>query len=275
MGFIEKTESKFGKYAIHGLPQKLATIQVIFFVILMIKQVQGFNVYETLNLVVKYFNIPGTTILSDTVLTLAMPSVLPAPSLMNYLFMYFGTYLFVLYGNSLENLWGAYKFNAYIFTNLIVSLVLSQFVYVLSGQSAQMVFAMSFLNFSVFLAAATHFPKFELLLFFILPVPLWILGILGAGMMIYMGFSNNWLGQLFIYSVAFGAYLLFHLKHFKDYQVQKIKTTKFDNQVKAKAKEGFHKCHVCQKTELDDKDIDFRIGNDGEEYCTEHIKQGL
>lgn len=272
MSFIEKTEQKFGKYAIHGLPQKLATIQVIFFVVLMLKQMQNFAVGETLQLIVEKFNIPGTTILSDIFFIIAIPSVLPSPSIITYLFMYFGTYLFVMYGNSLEEKWGTYKFNAYILVNLAISLAMSQFIYVLSGQSAQMIFAMSFLNFSVFLAAATHFPKFELLLFFILPVPLWILGLLGAGMMIFMGFSNNGLGKIFIYTVAFGAYLLFHWKFFKDRQVQKIKTAQFENKVKVEAAKAFHTCAECGITEHDDKDMDFRIGEDGKEYCINHIE---
>ena len=239
MSFIDKTEQKFGKYAIQGLPQKIATIQVIFFVVLMIKQMQNFAVGETLQLIVSKFNIPGTTIISDIFLTLAIPSVMPSPSLLTYLFMYFGTYLFVLYGNSLEQLWGSYRFNVYILTNIIISLILSQFIYVLSGQSALMIFAMSFLNFSVFLAAATHFPKFELMLFFILPVPLWILGILGAGMMFFMGFSNNLFGKVFIYGVAFGAYIIFHWKFFKDKQVQKIKSAQFESKVKVEASKAF------------------------------------
>jgi len=32
-----------------------------------------------------------------------------------------------------------------------------------------------------------------------------------------------------------------------------------------------HRCAVCRRTEKDDENLDFRIGSDGEEYCTEHL----
>lgn len=32
-----------------------------------------------------------------------------------------------------------------------------------------------------------------------------------------------------------------------------------------------HTCTVCKKTEHDDPNLDFRIGHDGEEYCTDHL----
>ena len=32
-----------------------------------------------------------------------------------------------------------------------------------------------------------------------------------------------------------------------------------------------HTCAVCKKTEHDDPNLDFRIGHDGEEYCTDHL----
>ena len=32
-----------------------------------------------------------------------------------------------------------------------------------------------------------------------------------------------------------------------------------------------HRCTVCRRTERDDGNLDFRIGADGEEYCTDHL----
>ena len=32
-----------------------------------------------------------------------------------------------------------------------------------------------------------------------------------------------------------------------------------------------HRCAVCQKTEKDDPNLDFRVGADGEEYCMDHL----
>ncbi len=32
-----------------------------------------------------------------------------------------------------------------------------------------------------------------------------------------------------------------------------------------------HRCAVCRRTEKDDENLDFRVGEDGEEYCEEHL----
>lgn len=90
--------------------------------------------------------------------------------------------------------------------------------------------------------------------------------------MFFMGFSNNLFGKVFIYGVAFGAYIIFHWKFFKDKQVQKIKSAQFESKVKVEASKAFFKCAECGITEHDDKDMEFRVGEDGEEYCMKHIE---
>jgi membrane associated rhomboid family serine protease len=34
---------------------------------------------------------------------------------------------------------------------------------------------------------------------------------------------------------------------------------------------SLHRCAVCKKTERDDPNMDFRVGEDGDEYCMEHL----
>ena len=34
---------------------------------------------------------------------------------------------------------------------------------------------------------------------------------------------------------------------------------------------GFHRCHVCGRTEVTNPDLAFRIASDGEEYCQTHL----
>ncbi|MCM8532023.1 MAG: hypothetical protein NE330_12735 [Lentisphaeraceae bacterium] len=271
MTLLDKAERNFGKFAIQGLATKLAGVQILFFVILLLKQYQGFDAMEVVSLIRKA-DIAGTSIISDTILAIATPSATPV-SFMNYLWMYFGTYLFVLYGNSLESKWGAFKFNAYILVSIILTVIFSQIIYVAYGAYASNNM-ISFLAVSVLLAAATHFPKFELLIYFILPVPLWIIGLITGGFMFFMIISApGILLKSYVFASAFGAYFLFHFNHLKNTQKQKIRSAQFEKKVKKEEAKAFHSCKVCAKTEHDDKDLEFRIGDDGEEYCLEHISQ--
>ena len=35
---------------------------------------------------------------------------------------------------------------------------------------------------------------------------------------------------------------------------------------------AFHRCAECDRTELSDPELEFRMAADGKEYCTEHLK---
>lgn len=45
------------------------------------------------------------------------------------------------------------------------------------------------------------------------------------------------------------------------------------NPGKTQASEAFHACVVCQKTDVSDPHLEFRIATDGEEYCTGHLPE--
>jgi hypothetical protein len=41
------------------------------------------------------------------------------------------------------------------------------------------------------------------------------------------------------------------------------------------ASDSIHQCAVCGKTEHHDPDLEFRVGTDGVEYCSEHLPDAI
>lgn len=93
------------------------------------------------------------------------------PPPMNPLFMVFWLYLVFLYANALERAWGSFRFTLYY---LVGSLATAAVGFFPSPEPVPN----AYLNASLFLAFTALFPDMELLLFFILPVKVKLLGYL-------------------------------------------------------------------------------------------------
>lgn len=77
------------------------------------------------------------------------------------IFIIFALYLYWLIGNSLEDNWGAFKFNLFYLCGIIGTIIAG----LITGYATN-----SYINLSLFLAFAIVFPDFELNLFFLIPV---------------------------------------------------------------------------------------------------------
>ncbi|MBR0485962.1 MAG: rhomboid family intramembrane serine protease [Oscillospiraceae bacterium] len=94
------------------------------------------------------------------------------------LFIIFQLYFYWLIGKALESHWGSFRFNVFYFIGAIGSAISGIF----TGYATN-----EYLNLSMFLAFATLFPDFQVLLFFFLPVKMKFLGWLsGAGLLIML-----------------------------------------------------------------------------------------
>ena len=125
-------------------------------------------------------------------------------------------------------------------------------------------------NSSILLAFACIVPNFEILLFFILPVKVKWIGAFTGAMLLYQAIAipSAFIPVLFSvlnFLVAFGPAFVHRMKH------KGVVTERRARFVAARKSETphFHQCASCGKTELDDKTLDFRVGADGEEYCSE------
>ncbi len=181
-----------------------------------------------------------------------------------------------LIGRTLENTWGAFRFTLYY----AIGGVGTALVAVALGTPA----TPDYLDLSLFLAFATVFPDFTVLLFFILPVRMKWLGWLSAvGLLWTFTFRSGLSGRIAIL-VAFSNYLAFFWPVLigwfatagrRPVAVRSVHDTG-PAPAPAVAAGPVHRCTSCGRTERDDTRLEFRwckCGRCGEglEYCMDHL----
>jgi hypothetical protein len=152
-------------------------------------------------------------------------------------------------GSSLEQNWGAFKFNAFYLLGALGTILAA----VLAGPQTNF-----FLDGSLMLAFATVFPEVQILLFFILPIRVKWLGIVAA---IGLGIAfarGEWATRASIIA-AVGNYVLFFGGHWwsvwraRNVQVrQKARLVQFESGVPVF---GQRVCAICGAREADGADI--------------------
>ena len=174
-------------------------------------------------------------------------------------------------GSSMEQHWGAFKFNAFYLIGALGTIVAA----LLTGPQSN-----TWLDLSLFLAFATVFPDVQILLFFILPIRVKWLGIVaavGVGIGLVLG---DWATRASIVA-AMGNYVLFFGGHWAD--VWKSRNVA----VRQKARRGQFEgnapifgnrvCAICGKREADGADIRVcscdKCGNTPRTLCLEHARK--
>lgn len=247
MSLINSLENRFGRHAIPGLVAIIAWIQVGVWVLGKIRP--DF---------VGMLDLDPAAVRHGEIWRLVTWVFIPRVD--SPVWFLFAVMLMILISEALDQAWGPFKVNLYIFGGMLF-----------------MVFAAMILNSpplgltlytSIFLAFAVIAPNFELLLFFILPVKVKWLGALSGGWLLltFVGVPESRVAILFSllnFFIAFGPRFIRWLK-LRGTVVQR--RTRFDS-AKPPAGSWLHKCHACGKTDLDDARLDFRVGADGEDYC--------
>jgi len=187
--------------------------------------------------------------------------------------------LFSLYwlhwmGTTLENHWGAFKYQAYWLIGAL-STALGAFLF---GEPANN----SYLLMALFLAFATLFPRYEIRLFFIIPVEVRWLALLDALMLCAaVGTADGWAKLL--PALAVGNYLLFFtgpllaLLRGQAVQASRRRERKKFTPPESLA-ERIRRCATCGITSDSDPDIDFRVcscakhGGQSVEFCLAHAR---
>jgi hypothetical protein len=126
---------------------------------------------------------------------------------------------------------------------------------------------------AIFFAFARFYPEEIIYILFILPMRIkWLAWIYGALLILgfFMG-TNSYRAALI---AAFANYLIFFGPEIVQQALHRRgvseRRRRFEVQTKGET-ESLHKCAVCNRTELTDPDLEFRVARDGEEYCMEHL----
>lgn len=287
-----KWEKKFGRYAVSNLT-----------FILIGCYVAGYLLTWLAPAVMGYLTLDPYAILHGQVWRLVTWIISPPGS-----FDFFTIIMLMFYlslGTTLERVWGTWQYNVYIFTGILLT-ILSSFVcmgvfYLVYGEAAAPVmktlcewgalqFSTYFINMSIFLAYAATFPNAEVLLMFVIPIKVKVLGVVYGAMLVYQmviyfragnsenGYAWCWFGVAAI-AASLLNFLIFWLRsrnhmHLSPKQVRRKMEFKQNIKRNPNPKITRHKCAVCGRSEDDDPTLEFRFCskcNGNYEYCQHHL----
>lgn len=282
-----KFEKKFGKYAVQNIIMYLIICYLIGFII---EKTHA----EWLNLL----TLNPDMILRGQVWRLVSWLLIP-PDTTNLFFTLIMLYFYYSIGRILEQVWGAYRLNVYIFSGILFTVIGSFlmygiFVYLTGGDALLLstlsagyatFFTTSYINMSLFLAYAATFPDMQVLLFFIIPLRVKVLGIVYGvliGIELFSCYSTN-LFYGIITTIIIGSSLLNFLIFFitsrkiiRRTPIQRKQKIVYEKEVKTARRQTItkHRCAICDRTDESNPELEFRfcskcIGN--YEYCSDHL----
>lgn len=278
-------EKRFGKYAIKNISVLLLLCYAVGYVIEVINS--SFLQYLTLN---------PYAILHGEVWRLFTWILIPPSSLGGSMGIFLTCIMLLFYyniGTTLENTWGTYRYNVYLLSGMLFT-VIGSFIWMVI-QYAQMgwdmdpayasvLFSLSslyfstyYINMSIFLAFAATFPEVQVLLMFLIPVKVKWMGILYGAMLVYdFIWEAGPVGRVAIASSLLNFVIFFirsrsHL-HMSPKQIKR--RAEFRQDIRRNSKVTKHKCAICGQTEDDDPSLEFRFCskcNGNYEYCQNHL----
>lgn len=278
MGNFEK---RFGKYAIKNISLVLILCYVAGYVLQLVNI--GFLSYLTLD---PYAILHGQIWRLFTWILIPPTSLDPFFTVIMLLFYY-------NMGTSLEYAWGTYRYNVYLFSGMLFT-VLGSFVwmgaeyiaaggYIPSEYAAGMFsryslsFSTFYINMSIFLAVAATFPRMKVLLMFVIPVEVRWLGVAYGVMLLYnFIFAGSLVNRIAIASslLNFVIFFVTSRRHIHMSPKQVKRRVEFRQDIRRNSKITKHKCAICGQTEDDDPNLEFRFCskcNGNYEYCQNHL----
>lgn len=247
MSLINTLENKLGRYAIPGLVNILAGFQVIVWVMIKLQPEFG-----------EFIVLDRSAVLHGQLWRLVTWVFVPTAN--SPIWLFFAVMLMTMMGQGLEQAWGAFRLNLYIFGGI---------AFVASGAIIFNCAALGIpLYTTILFAFAVFFPDEEFLIFFILPLKVkWIAALSGAVLLLaVLGQPDARLPILFSmlnFLIAFGPGFL---KGASQRAVAAERKSRFNSATRP-PDSFLHKCHACGKTELDDPKLDFRVNAEGEDIC--------
>ena len=274
MNWLDKLERKFGRYAIPNLTVYLLVAYVI-----------GFGIVWMMPDLVGYITLEPALILRGQVWRLITWILVPPTT--NLVSLLFLVLLYYSLGTALEHTWGSFRYNVYIFSGLIFT-VLAEFglyVFFLIRYGVEMQLSMigmvstNYITMSIFLAFAAIYPDMEVMLYFILPIKMKWMALVYAARAVYYFIQGGIATRVSIAAslLNFAIFFLSGRKTRRFGPRGQARKAKFERQSRPHmnyAGGARHRCAVCGRTELDDPNLEFRFcskcrGN--YEYCQDHL----
>lgn len=269
MNWLNKMESKFGRYAIRNLTMYLIGTYVI-----------GYGIYFLLPSLFQWLTLEPAYILRGQVWRIVSWILIPPSG--NIITIVIMLMFYYSLGTALERTWGAFRYNVYIFSGILFTVLGAFLLYFFIGGNLVgygAYFNTYYINMSIFLAFAASYPDMEVMLYFILPIKIKWMALVYAAYILYALVMGN-----IVTRVSIAASLLnfvvffFSSRNLKPYTPkEQMRKKKFKQQSRPHmtyANGAKHRCAVCGRTELDNPDLEFRFCskcNGNYEYCQDHL----
>ena len=269
MKFFNDVERNYHKYAI---PNLMYYILILYGIGLVLQLVQPYLYWQ-------YLCLDAKAILHGQIWRIVTFLIYP-PAMGSWVFtsVFFGVIALFLYhnlGQTLENIWGPFRFNVFFFMGVLGQVIAALVAYLVFGERIAM--TTGFLNFSIFLAFAIYFPDVQFLLFFVLPIKAKWLAVAECAVYLY-SFVFGSLSTRVEIAISLANVIIFVLmtRNYKRYAPKEIKRRKdFKREVKILPQgKTRHRCAVCGRTEQDGDHLEFRYCSKCEgnyEYCQDHL----
>ena len=284
MNWLNKLERKFGKYAIPNLIVWLIGAYTI-----------GFLLYAVSPGILNMLTLSPYHILHGQIWRLVTWILMPTET--NLIFLLIMAMFYYQLGTTLERTWGTFRFNVYIFSGIIFTVIGAFILYgiyylmnfdiflaapALAAQmSATMSygFSVNYINMSIFLAFAVMYPDMQVLLYFIIPIKMKWMAIVYGVLIVYHLVMGSWPARVSIVMSMLSFIVFFlstrNLKRYSPHEVHRRQQFKAQmRQPRPGSGITKHKCAVCGRTELDDPTLEFRFCSKCEgnyEYCSDHL----
>lgn len=267
--WLDKMERRFGRYAIRNLTMYLLAGYAI-----------GYLLSFTMPQLLTYFTLEPALILKGQVWRLLSWVIIPPND--NIIFVIFMMLLYYSLGNTLESYWGAFRYNIYIFSGILFTVIGAFIVNGLIGGITGFgsLYSTYYINMSIFLACASIMPDYQLLLYGIIPIKMKWLAILDVVLLAVDAVQGGLIIRIVIIASLLNFIIFFfcnrNLRGHSPKQAARRKKfqkqiSRLQNQYAGGAK---HRCAVCGRTELDDPILEFRYCskcNGNYEYCQDHL----
>ena len=267
--WLDKMERRFGRYAIRNLTMYLLAGYAI-----------GYLLSFTMPQLLTYFTLEPALILKGQVWRLLSWVIIPPND--NIIFVIFMMLLYYSLGNTLESYWGAFRYNIYIFSGILFTVIGAFIVNGLIGGITGFgsLYSTYYINMSIFLACASIMPDYQLLLYGIIPVKMKWLAILDVVLLAVDAVQGGLIIRIVIIASLLNFIIFFFCnRNLRGHSAkQAVRRKKFQKQISRPQNQyaggAKHRCAVCGRTELDDPTLEFRYCskcNGNYEYCQDHL----
>ena len=262
MNWLGKLERRFGRYAIRNLPLYIVILYAFGAVMNYVSH--SFYMNFSLNPFMVLHGEPWRIV----TFLVATPGT-------SIIFLVFVLLFYYSIGESLVQVWGAFRFNMYVLCG-ILGTIASAFIVYAVVPTPYIYMDTYYMNLSLFLAYAAIFPNMQVYLYGILPLKVKWLALVDI---VLLGFSfvQGGLGARISIVVSLLNFILFYFssRNYKRISPKEVRRKRtYRRKVQQASGSSRHRCAVCGRTEEDGPELEFRFCskcNGNFEYCNDHL----